>query len=201
VRLPGGVGGATPPMGYHLLLLFIYMTKFIMWIIIIGAALSLFLTACKKSPSSERGGPLVELVYESIKVKLDENFILYDCGKLSHNKYLLPTREWVVKKLVPAWFEYRKKNNLMYDVDSTNCEAFAFRCHFVSQEIEKYNVTVGVFFYTPDLNVPKGGPGHAVNVILIHENEQVTAVYFEPQTSQFINLSRSEIASCNFWYF
>ena len=156
------------------------------------------LVGCNKTPNTT--GPLVPMTTESVKAHLDENFIVNDCGKLTHAKYVIPTRAWVTDKLVPYWFEYRKRNNLQYDVNTTSCEAFSFQCHFASQEIEKVNITVGVFFYMPD-NKVGSGIGHAINVILINEDDKIKAVFFEPQTSKFVNLSKSELASCSFWYF
>jgi hypothetical protein len=169
------------------------------WVFALTIGLMVFIGSCSKSPTT---GPtvLVPMAGEAVKAHLDENFIVNDCGKLTHKQYLVPTRAWVTDKLVPYWFEYRKRNNLMYDVNTTSCEAFSFQCHFASQEIEKMNVTVGVFFYTPD-KMKGTGTGHAINIVEINEDDKVKVVFFEPQTSQFVNLTKEEIASCSFWYF
>lgn len=167
--------------------------------ILIGACAGLFLIlgACNKTPPQFK---LVETSGESVKAKLDENFIFYDCGKVTHKKYFYPTREWVQQKFAPYWFEYRKRNNLMYNVDASNCESFAFQAHFAAQSLENVNVAFGVFFYKPTIT-GKDGPGHAVNIIEVNDGDKISIAFWEPQTSQFVNLSKEEIASCSFYYF
>ena len=161
--------------------------------------LLLILGACNRSPNQQQFN-LVETSGESVKAKLDENFIFNDCGKITHKTYLYPTREWVEQKFVPYWFEYRKRNNLMYDIDATNCESFSFQSHFASQEIEGKNVAFGVFFYKPTIT-GKGGAGHAVNIIAVNDGDKISVLFWEPQTSKFVNLSKDEIGSCSFFYF
>jgi hypothetical protein len=154
------------------------------------------LGACNKAPQSFT---LVETSGEQIKIHLDENFIFNECGKVTHKKYLYPTREWVEKKFAPYWFQYRNKHNLMYEVDATNCESFSFQSHFASQEMENVNIAFGVFFYMPDKNT--GKIGHAINIIEVNDGDRVNIAFWQPQTSKFIQLSKEEIASCSFFYF
>jgi hypothetical protein len=166
---------------------------------LVSIAIGILIVGCNKTPTT---GPtaLIKMNGQSVKAHLDENNIVNDCGKVTHKDYYVPTRQWITDKLVPYWATYRNRNNLMYDVNTTSCEAFSFQCHFASQEIEKYNITVGVFFYTPDKYVGTG-IGHAINVIEINENDKVQIVFFEPQTSQIVTLSNTELASCSFFYF
>lgn len=152
------------------------------------------ISSCNKPPSPF--GSLVEMNRDQIKAHLDNNFIISDCYQVTHRRYLVPPEGWIAGKLVPAWFEYRSKNNLTYNVDTTSCEAFSFQCHFAAQKIENINVTVGVFFYMKN-NIG----GHAINVILVNDGEKIKPVFFEPQTSQIVNLSKNELASCRFFYF
>lgn len=170
--------------------------------VVLGAVILLgsLLSGCDRAPKTPKF-QLVETTGESLKAKLDENFIFNDCGKVTHKKYLYPTREWVQQRFAPYWFDYRNRNKLMYDVDATNCESFSFQAHFASQELEGVNVAVGVFFYMPDKNKAKGGPGHAVNIMVINEGERLVVDFWEPQTSQFVKLSLDEIGSCSFFYF
>lgn len=163
------------------------------------AGFFMFLSACDKTPTTPQF-KLVETSRDSVKAKLDENFIINDCGRVTHLEYFYPTKEWIEQKFVPYWFEYRKRNKLMYDIDATNCESFAFQAHFASQELEGKNVAFGVFFYVPDKN-DKRNIGHAINILLINNGDNIIIKFFEPQTSKFVTLSSTEITSCAFYYF
>lgn len=178
--------------------LFISMIKkSIGCILIFWVSILLIFCGCNKPHHSD--GNLIQIDRIALKAHLDESFIFNDCGQISHQIYLVPTRKWIEKVFVPYWFEYRKRNNLMYDVDSTNCESFAFQSHFASQSIEGTNVSFGVIFYKPDITDPL--KGHAVNIILVNEGDFLTIVFWDPQTSQFVTLSNNEVASCSFFYF
>lgn len=169
------------------------------FVILLCVGSLLTLISCDRAPNTPQF-KLVETTRDSVKAKLDENFIINDCGRVTHQSFFYPTKDWVEKRFVPYWFEYRKRNKLVYDVDATNCESFAFQAHFASQELEGKNITFGVFFYVPDEN-DKRNIGHAVNILLINIGDKIEIHFFEPQTGKFIDLSFTEITSCDFYYF
>lgn len=169
--------------------------------ILVGISIGamLLFAACNKQPTNQ--GPqitLVEIANDAVKAHFDENFIISQkCDYIARATYYVPTVEWVQQKLIPAWFDFRSKNNIMYDPNTDNCQDFSLYCHLAAQGIEKNRgVAVGVFFYVRDID----NKAHAINIILINDGQKINVALFEPQTNQFVQLSKTEIASCIYWY-
>jgi hypothetical protein len=124
--------------------------------------------------------------------------------KFADTSYYIVNENWA-KNIFPDeyskfLFDFKKKYTKSSIVDCDNYTALAESFASFSYPIDISNndegITVGIFHYTTDRNT-----GHAVNLIVVQEDNKPKLLFFEPQTAKFVKLSETEIKSCDFFEF
>lgn len=112
--------------------------------------------------------------------------------------YSLPTKRWVetgYANLLASKF-YDKT----YKLESFDCDNYSLGGQDVASVINatgKHQLAIGVFYYVKD----DSARGHAINIFLYKDGNEVKSGFFEPQTGKVIRLSEREIESCSHWRF
>jgi hypothetical protein len=126
-------------------------------------------------------------------------------GKTADSIYSLPSENWIRNTFSSSYYNflYSIKSN-GYMSEENDCDKFAVLAysyahilhHNTTNKISKTGLTFGEFWYVSD----RVG-GHAINVIIVRNNNTNKVLFYEPQTQQIVNLSTTEKDTCSFWRF
>lgn len=119
---------------------------------------------------------------------------------LPDTEYSLPTPEWISGPFARALGSLFAQLNFTWQPEKSDCDDFArFAAAYASllhaQMGNKSGLAFGEFWYTRDSD----GQGHAINVVVLRDRGgNLFLWFFEPQTQEFVPLTKKEINSCEF---
>lgn len=116
-------------------------------------------------------------------------------------EYALPTLDYVRGEFAAACQIRLNATVGPYEPEDSDCDDFADvaacfmrECHRKTLDKPRETaIAFAEFWYTRD-----DGAGHAINAFVANVKGQTAIYYFEPQLCQVVNLSKAEIASCEF---
>lgn len=141
---------------------------------------------------------------ESLEAKLIDRKINYDVIYVVDSSYVFPTLEWVegpfsdgLSKFLADWVEHYRSERADCD-DFADAAAFYARgAHRLDGEAKEATaLAFGEFYYRPD-----SGGAHAINCFFTKVGDALELMFYEPQTQQVVNLSQTEISSCDYCQF
>jgi hypothetical protein len=121
--------------------------------------------------------------------------------QMADENYSCPSLNWVEEIFAPSLSSLLSQLSAdIWTPEDFDCDdfarmaaAYAGLLHHLTVGREKDTaLAFGEFWYVRDI-----GGGHAINTTVVSgKNNEATAIFFEPQNSSIVNLSRTEIESC-----
>ena len=120
--------------------------------------------------------------------------------------YSLPTENWIKTEFSTTLSLFLKSfKSSEWVTEENDCDNFSSMSYSFAQilhhntknKINNTGLCFGEFWYTKDINKVK----HAINVIIVYENDRYKVLFFEPQTQSIVELSKTEKESCEFYKF
>lgn len=120
--------------------------------------------------------------------------------ELPDEQYALPAADWIANEFAAAFTSERNRWVGLYRNGCSDCDDFAefavtfakFLFRNTEDRPKDAALAFGEFWYV----TPQGG--HAINLAICREGDELKLVFFEPQSSSVVRLTRKEIESCCF---
>lgn len=176
-----------------------FITLGVVVAIIIGAFLKSCITTNNFNKASSKNIDRTEL-YEIFKnggVDFSSTTTIF-----ADNEYSLLDSEWVSVRVSDGFEAFTKSLGMFgWEYDSGDCDDFskAFTVYLKSVVRRKKDVAtpaVGEVYYIKEqdiVDIP-----HAINFIVVFENNDINILWYEPQFMEFTELTESEIQSIYF---
>jgi len=127
---------------------------------------------------------------------------------VSDKTYFLPTLDMVNKEIFPKYWQWLKSLKLTKWVHRWDCDNFAeafhlFACGYYQQQIESNSegIGIGIVHYKAILRAEDNtSGGHAINTLIVNDNNNLQVVFLEPQNGRILNLTQQEKDSIWFLY-
>lgn len=178
-------------------------TKFIalgiVALIIVGGVLKSCMTTLKFNKASAKNISQTELYNTFNKENIDLNSVT---SIFADSEYSLLDSEWVSDRVSDGFRTFVRSLGMFgWEYDSGDCDDFskAFTVYLKSVVRNKKNVftpAVGEVYYIKEqdiVDVP-----HAINFIVVFENDDIKILWYEPQFFDFVELTNTEIDSIYF---
>jgi hypothetical protein len=118
---------------------------------------------------------------------------------LPDTQYSLPAEDWLSGSFASGLGSLLGQLGFAWSAEKMDCDDFArFAASYAallhSKSGNKTGLAFGEFWYTR-----ADGQGHAINVAVIRSGSGELALrFFEPQTQSIVELTKEEIATCEF---
>jgi Agglutinin C-terminal len=119
---------------------------------------------------------------------------------VSDQTYFLPTLDMVTKEIFPKYWQWLASLKLTKWVHKWDCDNFAeafhvFACGYYDQQIESNSegIGIGIVHYKAILRAENNTTGgHAINTLILNNNNNIQVAFLEPQNGRILNLTQQE---------
>ena len=119
---------------------------------------------------------------------------------VSDQTYFLPTLDMVTKEIFPKYWQWLASLKLTKWVHKWDCDNFAeafhvFACGYYEQQIESNaeGIGIGIVHYKAILRAENNTTGgHAINTLILNNNNNIQVAFLEPQNGRILNLTQQE---------
>jgi hypothetical protein len=119
---------------------------------------------------------------------------------VSDQTYFLPTLDMVNQEIFPKYWQWLASLKLTKWVHKWDCDNFAeafhvFACGYYEQQIESNaeGIGIGIVHYKAMLRAENNTTGgHAINTLILNNNNNIQVAFLEPQNGRILNLTQQE---------